>query len=120
MKKFWIAKFAIMFVGFIALMIYVVMSLWNWLMPEIFDLPIISFWQAAGLLILSKILFGFGMKGKRCGHDHGPPWRNHWRKKWENMPEEQREKWKQRFADKWCNRGFEPKESQSTNQKDAE
>jgi len=32
--------------------------LWNWLMPPIFGLPIISFWQAWGLLLLAKILFG--------------------------------------------------------------
>lgn len=37
---------------------FVVMRLWNWLMPEIFGLKIISFAQALGLLILSKILLG--------------------------------------------------------------
>ena len=59
MKRFWILKalliipivaaFAVLFAG-------VVMLLWNALMPDIFGLPIITFWQAAGLLILSKIL----------------------------------------------------------------
>ena len=38
------------------------MFLWNWLMPAIFGLTIITFWQALGLLILSKILFGKGQK----------------------------------------------------------
>ena len=33
------------------------MWLWNWLMPVIFGLPEIGFWQAFGLLILSNILF---------------------------------------------------------------
>ena len=32
--------------------------LWNWLMPDIFGLPIINFWQAIGINILSSILFG--------------------------------------------------------------
>jgi len=41
-----------------ALIGYVVMALWNWLMPEIFGLKLISFWQALGLLLLSKLLFG--------------------------------------------------------------
>jgi hypothetical protein len=36
---------------------YPLMLLWNWLMPELFHLPIISFWQAIGLNILSSILF---------------------------------------------------------------
>ena len=37
---------------------YVIMWLWNWLMPEIFDLPVITYWQAVGLFILFKILLG--------------------------------------------------------------
>ena len=36
---------------------YPLMLLWNWLMPELFSLPIISFWQAIGLNILSSIIF---------------------------------------------------------------
>lgn len=40
--------------------------LWNWLMPAIFGLPAITFWQAFGLLALCKILFG----GFDCGHHH--------------------------------------------------
>lgn len=36
----------------------VTMWLWNWLMPEIFKLPAIDFWQAWGLLALSWIIFG--------------------------------------------------------------
>lgn len=31
--------------------------LWNWLMPTIFGLPTITFWQAMGLNILASILF---------------------------------------------------------------
>lgn len=43
------------------------MWLWNWLMPAIFKLPTIGFWQAVGILILSHILFGrrhFGRMGR--------------------------------------------------------
>lgn len=32
------------------------MILWNWLMPIIFDLPEITFWQACGLQILISLL----------------------------------------------------------------
>ena len=31
--------------------------LWNWLMPTIFNLPKITFWQAMGLNIMASILF---------------------------------------------------------------
>jgi hypothetical protein len=44
------------------------MWLWNWLMPEIFGLTTLNYWQAVGLFILLKILIGgcggFGNSGK--------------------------------------------------------
>ena len=49
------------FIGMIAITIvllgYPIMLLWNWLMPSIFGLPEITFWQAIGINILSTILF---------------------------------------------------------------
>jgi hypothetical protein len=45
---------------------FVIMWLWNWLMPEIFGLTTLTYWQAVGLFILSKILIGHGGGGK--GH----------------------------------------------------
>ncbi len=44
-------------VGFTMLFGLFVMLLWNWLMPDIFSLPRISFWQGWGLLLLTHILF---------------------------------------------------------------
>ncbi len=41
---------------------FALMLLWNWLMPVIFGLTVITFWQALGLLALSKILFGSAHK----------------------------------------------------------
>jgi hypothetical protein len=35
----------------------ITMWLWNWLMPELFDLKVITYWQALGLLILSSCFF---------------------------------------------------------------
>ena len=32
------------------------MLLWNWLMPEIFNFPVINYLQALGLMILSRLL----------------------------------------------------------------
>ncbi len=43
--------------GFTFLFGFFVMLLWNWLMPDIFSLPRIDYWQAWGLLLLSHILF---------------------------------------------------------------
>lgn len=46
---------------------YVVVWLWNWLMPELFGLATITFWQAVVLIILARIIFG-GFKHSRGDH----------------------------------------------------
>lgn len=49
----------IIFTLFFALIFgFFVQLLWNWLMPAIFGLGLITFWQAFGLIILAKLLFG--------------------------------------------------------------
>lgn len=76
-------------IAFLGLFGGCVMLLWNWLMPDLFGLPEISFWQAAGLLLLCKILFG-GFGGGHHGHGchHGS---NKLRERWENMTPEERQ-----------------------------
>lgn len=79
-------KLAVFGVAAIALVGGVTMQLWNWLMPALFGAPAVTFWQALGLLVLGRILFG-GMRG-------GGP-RMHWRRRmmdrWEQMTPEERE-----------------------------
>jgi hypothetical protein len=58
---------------------YFVMLLWNWLMPALFGLKVITYWQAFGLIVLSKILFG-GHGFQRHGHGHNKWHDKHWRK----------------------------------------
>ena len=101
MKKNWVAriiKFAIM--GIIAIVVFgfVTMALWNWLMPALFGLRTITFWQALGLVILSKIFFG-------SFHSHGDrrtDWRHRMQKRWEKMTPEEREKFRQGMQSGWC------------------
>lgn len=84
------------FVAFAALFGWLVMLLWNWLMPDLFGLGEISFWQAAGLLVLCKILFGgIGGSGHHCGHGHHGMChgdKNKLRERWESMTPEERSK----------------------------
>ncbi|MCD4794344.1 MAG: TrbC/VirB2 family protein [Bacteroidales bacterium] len=54
----WVVLGIIAAVGFAFLFGYVIMLLWNWLMPMIFGLTEISYWQAVGIIILAKLLFG--------------------------------------------------------------
>jgi len=96
----WVARgaaFLVLVPALIAVLSFVVMSLWNALIPALFHGPILTFWQAVGLLVLSKILFG-GLRG-RGGHGwHGRRWRGEmWRQKWESMTPEERDRLRARF-----------------------
>jgi hypothetical protein len=75
----------------IAVLGFVVMRLWNWLTPALFGWHLITFWQAVGILVLSKILFG-GVRGGRGGRMH---WRHRMKDRWEQMTPEEREKFRQ-------------------------
>lgn len=44
-------------IGVSLLMALPTMWLWNWLMPDLFSLTEINFWQALGINVLSGILF---------------------------------------------------------------
>lgn len=91
MKRNWVAralKMALFITVACAVLGFIVMQLWNWLMPEISGWHAISFWQALGLLLLSKLLFG-GFRGGGWGH--GRRWRKGMRERWEQMTPEQRE-----------------------------
>ena len=70
---------------------FVVMSLWNWLMPSLFGWRLINFWQALGLLVLSRILFG-GFRGRPGGHMY---WRRRMMERWEQMTPEERQKFRE-------------------------
>lgn len=78
-------------IAIVALLGEVVMHLWNWLLPTLFGWHPIGFWQALGLLVLCRILFGgFG------GHGRGPGrWQRRWAERWEQMTPEERERFRQ-------------------------
>jgi len=93
-------KFFLIAIVAIGVFSFVVMSLWNWLMPAVFGLRVITFWQALGLLVLSKILLG-GFRG-RPGSG-GWHWRRRMMERWEEMTPEEREKFRQGLQ---CRRGL--------------
>jgi hypothetical protein len=73
----------------------VVMLLWNWLVPSLFvGAQPVGYWQALGILLLSKILFG-GFRG--CHHGR---WRER-QQRWESMSEEERAQLKGRLHGRW-------------------
>ena len=67
MRRNWMLrelKIAVFAPLFLVVLGFVVMSLWNWLAPAMFGGHTITFWQALGLLVLTRILFG-GFRGRR-------------------------------------------------------
>jgi hypothetical protein len=79
-------KFVAIGVAAITIFGFVVRALWNWLMPPVFGLHTLTFWQALGLLVLSWILFG-GLRGVPTSDR-----RRRFRERWAEMTPEEREK----------------------------
>ncbi len=75
---------------------YVVMLLWNWLMPDLFNLKPINWWQAIGLFVLFRILFG-GFKGGSRGKYSQK--RKQWQNKWMQMDDTERAQMKEKWRD---------------------
>jgi hypothetical protein len=58
------------FSAFILVVGLVIMSLWNWLMPSLFHIVAITFWQAVGLAVLARLLFGVSHMGRHHWAHH--------------------------------------------------
>lgn len=91
---------AIMVLLFAALGGWIVMSLWNWLVPALFGWHTVTFWQAFGLLVLCRILFGnFGGRGR--GHVGRSRFRRIMLERaWEGMSPGEREKFRVEMQDR--------------------
>ncbi|MCX6952146.1 MAG: hypothetical protein NTV51_08260 [Verrucomicrobia bacterium] len=96
----------------IALVTFAVQSLWNGVLAEVVGVKTVTYWQALGLFVLAKLLFGGfpHRRGGRCG----PKWkRRMMEERWESLTPEQREQMRdemrKRFGDwprpPWCERG---------------
>jgi Ca2+/H+ antiporter, TMEM165/GDT1 family len=80
---------------------FIVMSLWNAILPDVItNVKPISLWQSMGLLLLAKILFG-GIGGWR----HKRRWREGMHAKWQAMTPEEREKFKAEWKERCGWRG---------------
>lgn len=94
---FLFAIIAIVAVGFL------IMFLWNWLMPTLFKLSSISYWQALGLFVLSRILFGSFHFSKPMNRNNKTEFdRETFKERFMQMSHEERqafrEQWKQRCS----------------------
>jgi Ca2+/H+ antiporter, TMEM165/GDT1 family len=78
-----------------------VMLLWNNVLAHVVAVSTITFWQALGLLALSKILFG----GFRGGHWGRHEWKKGMMQRWDSMSAEDKEKFKSEWENR-CGRRF--------------
>mgnify|MGYP001324388408 FL=1 len=120
MKPWWIAKGAgILVLAIVGAVVFgfAVMLLWNALVPDLFHGPVLTFWQAVGLLVLSHIFLG----GRGRWH-HGHGWRrDRWRRKFDEKlaamtPEERekfREEWRHRCGPGWRDLSDKPSEAKA-------
>ena len=92
MKRYWLLRalkiVPLVIIG-VAVFGYVLMSLWNWLVPPIIGWKAIDYWQALGLFVLARVIFGFG------GHGRHMHWRARMAERWERMTPEEREKFRE-------------------------
>jgi hypothetical protein len=110
--KYWYgpraAKFIVLAVVMVGLCGAAVMLLWNALIPDLFHGPFLTFWQAVGMLVLTRIFF-------HCfyGRGHGGWSHRHWRHRFEAklaaMTPEEREKFKEEYYHHCCGRDSEKK-----------
>lgn len=85
---------------------FIIMWLWNWLMPDVFGLPELTYWKAVGLFILSKLFLGgcgMGSSHKECKNSgsHKKPKKDF--SKWEHYDkfwEEEGDKLYKEYIDK--------------------
>jgi hypothetical protein len=102
MVKYGIARvIKVILIVIIALFVFgfATMHLWNWLMPTIFGLTTITFWQALGLVVLGKILFG----GFHRHGGGGRGWKRHMEQRWAGMSSEEQERFRAGMRGRrWC------------------
>lgn len=96
-RKFFKGFFMLLFLFILP---FIIMGLWNAILPEVLHATTITYWQALGLFILSRILFG----GFRCGgpvrNGRGKFGRASIKEKFMNMTEEEKIAFKQRWKER--------------------
>jgi Ca2+/H+ antiporter, TMEM165/GDT1 family len=92
--------------AFLAIFSFVVYELWNHVLSDVLGVKVISYWQALGILVLARILFG-GFPFKRGG----PPWRHGMMEHWQSLTPEEREKMREKMRQRCGDAPDEPEKT---------
>jgi hypothetical protein len=107
MKRSIWAKRILLFtvIGPLAVFIFgsVVMLLWNNALAPVLNISTVTFWQALGILVLSKILFSSFGGGRRHSS-----WKERMQQKWNNRTPEERERFREKWKNRWWKGGHKP------------
>lgn len=105
MRRFRFVGLRFVLFGILAVTVvgFVTSGLWNWLLPGLFGVPAISFWQAIGLFLLSRILFGRVGRGRFGRRTRNP----RFARGWASLTPEERERFR-RAMGPGCERFGEP------------
>jgi hypothetical protein len=102
LKGLMFAAVAVLFAG---LVVFALMTSWNYVMPAVFNLPMLTFWHALALIIVAKILLFNGWR-RGGGHwGHHQHWRQRWGQRMANMSPEEKARVKQYWENK-CGKRF--------------
>ena len=94
-------------IAFLGVFAFAVYELWNGVLTDVLPVKAITFWQALGLLVLAKILFGgFPHRGGHCGSLREHIMAKRWAHASPEEQEQMREEMRRRFGDwprpSWC------------------
>lgn len=113
-RKIRIVKFILGSAAFILVFSLIVMLLWNWLIPDIFKGPSITYLQSIGLIILSQILLrGFGRGFRHSHRERYAFWRKSFEEKLEKMTPEEREEFMKRCRGPWYHGSWNKEDDKS-------
>ncbi len=122
-RSFWARRILFfILIGALAIFVFssVVMLLWNNILAPVLNISTITFVQALGILVLSKILFG-GFRGGWGPRRHY--WKQRMMQKWNTMTPDEREKFKQEWQKRcggWGYRNWESVQNPESEEKNAE
>jgi Ca2+/H+ antiporter, TMEM165/GDT1 family len=88
-------KFTLGFILYFMVLAWVIMKLWNGLVPDLTGWASLNYNNALILLVLVRLLVGFRFMGTRF-------FKHRFGHKWSKLSEEEREDLREKFKHRWC------------------